>query len=178
MRVDPNHLPARFRVPLAGTDARAAVDTEIKLNRQRAVLRRLVGGKIPVRVSVPLSSYRGIAARLFPPTDSKPLCVALELVHDDPALVLPLFVAHDTDDLVAEWRRWSERLFLPLLIIDETGEEVRVSGRIGAVRFDRQVPRRRGSYFAARRPRFLTRRKSGRPGPSPTVSEREIIARH
>ncbi|MCC2112572.1 MAG: hypothetical protein KDJ16_11110 [Hyphomicrobiales bacterium] len=171
-------MPARFRVPLAGPDARVAVDTEIELDRQRAILRRRVGGTIPVRVSVPLSSYRGIAARLFPPTGSRPMCVSLELVHDDPALVLPLFVAYDTDDLVAEWRCWADRLFLPLLIIDEAGEEVRISGRLGGVRFDRQAPRRRGSYFAARRPRFLVRRKTGRPVPSPSVAAHEIIARH
>jgi hypothetical protein len=38
-------------------------------------------------------------------------------------------------------------------------------------------PRRRHSFFADRRPRFLVRRKNGRPGRLERLSAHEIIAR-
>jgi hypothetical protein len=50
------------------------------------------------------------------------------------------------------------------------------AGRIDKLDIYPAKARRRHSYFAARRPRFLTRRKTGRPGKPEILTGREIIA--
>ena len=154
-----------------------AATMEVELDRRHATLRRSLGGDIPVRITVPLSSYRGIAARLFMPTGATTTCACLQLLHDDPALTLPVFVARDGDDLIAEWRCWGDRLSLPLLIVDEDGAVIEIAARLGAVRVSPPLARRHHSHFIDRRPRFLARRKPGRAAAGERVAGHEIIAR-
>ena len=49
---------------------------------------------------------------------------------------------------------------------------------IGDVRTRDTQPRRRHSYFAERRPRFLVRRSTGKLGVTMKISGKEIIARN
>lgn len=177
MRLDPSDLPARFRVPLLGPDARAVTDTDVEIDRTRAVMHRHLAGSIPVRVSIPLKSYSGIAVRFVDaPAAGNPL-IALELHHSDPALSLPLAVAADMDDLIADWRGWSRELGLPLLTIDETGRVSEIGRRLGAVALGATIERRLYRLIADRRPRFLVRRNVGAAAARENVAAREIIAR-
>ncbi|WP_150287861.1 hypothetical protein [Rhabdaerophilum calidifontis] len=67
-------------------------------------------------------------------------------------------VAGDDPDIIALWRGLGRDLNLALYLRDQTGATTPVAPQAG-----RGAPRRRGSPLAARRPRFLTRRKV--PGP-------------
>ena len=100
----------------------------------------------------------------------------VELLHIDPELTLLLAMTDNPYDIAGDWQAWGRTLHLPLLIIGQdgsVGEPLAPSG----VMMDRPKPRRRHSYFAKRRPRFLTRRKTGRIDAVEVVAGREIIAR-
>ncbi|MHB0954596.1 MAG: DUF6101 family protein, partial [Allorhizobium sp.] len=49
---------------------------------------------------------------------------------------------------------------------------------LGDIRARATQPRRRHSYFAERRPRFLVRRTTGKLGVTMKISGKEIIARN
>jgi hypothetical protein len=104
------------------------------------------------------------------------LIVVVELMHRDPALSLPLVVADEPEDVAADWQAWGRALNLPLLVVTEDGTVKAPVDRIGALVVYESKPRRRYSFFADRRPRFLVRRKPGRAGPMERVTGREIIA--
>ena len=103
----------------------------------------------------------------------------VELLHRDPALTLPLVVADEPEDIAADWQAWGRALNLPLLVIGQDGS-VSAAARPDRRRrrLRRPKPRRRHSFFAGRRPRFLTRRKTGRGRPTERFEGREIIARN
>ncbi|MEZ5841755.1 MAG: DUF6101 family protein [Hyphomicrobiales bacterium] len=177
LRLDPTDLPARFRIPLPGPDARAVRLTDVEIDRVSTVMYREVAGGIPVRVSVPLSDYRGVSIRFrVPETGTEPEIV-LELLHADPALTVPLAIASDMDDIIADWRIWGRELSLPLITVDEAGTTTVVSGRFGRLTSARPVPRRFYSLIADRRPRFLVRRKVGSRQLGPVCTGHEMIAR-
>jgi hypothetical protein len=102
------------------------------------------------------------------------------LAHQDPGLALPLFLSHDADDVIAEWRSWGAVLGLPLLVEDEDGwRDLFV--RLGALRIGQLRPRRRRrSALKRRRPSILLRRARGKLTAHTPVhrGEREIIARN
>jgi hypothetical protein len=98
-------------------------------------------------------------------------------MHRDPALSLPLMIADDPADVAADWQAWGRTLGLPLLVVGQDGTVASPVEQIGAVIQQPPKPRRRHSFFADRRPRFLTRRKTGRPGALEILTAREIIAR-
>ena len=97
-------------------------------------------------------------------------------MHRDPALTLPLVVAGEPEDVAADWQAWGRALNLPLLVVEQDGTVSRPVERLGAVAVARPRPRRRHSFFAGRRPRFLTRRKPGRGESTERLAGREIIA--
>ena len=109
------------------------------------------------------------------------LWLAVMLEHRDQSLSVPLMVATGAEnDIVAEWQRWARVLGLPLLIPDGEGEFREAFDRIGAVRVNAPVPRRRRGTLRQRRPSILMRRKPGRRVETPPMhrGEREIIARN
>jgi hypothetical protein len=91
----------------------------IELDRDRVVLRRAVRG-IPMKVGVPVSEFRGITLRILPPEGDQPAMAAVMLEHRDSALTVPLFLAVEGVDAVAEWKCWSRVFGLPLLVDDAT----------------------------------------------------------
>lgn len=173
LRLDPFALPVRYTVPLAGRAPGAAT---VHLDRDRTIVRRVLLGGTPLTVTLPLSAYRGVAVRMEP-ADEGDIRVIVELLHRDPALSLPLVIADDPADIAADWQAWGRALRLPLLLMEADGSVTEPVRRMGKVEITLPRPRRRHSYFAARRPRFLVRRKPGRPGPRETVRGDEIIAR-
>ena len=81
------------------------------------------------------------------------------------------------EDVVAAWRRAGAASGLPLLIGRADGTFATVSPQIGRVQLGQIRIRRRHGLLNGRRPRFLTRRKTGRLPVRPAVHrEPEIIA--
>lgn len=150
----------------------------VELHNDHIVLRRRLAG-IPMKVSLDLSRYEGVAVALLDP-EGEDDGVAVVLVHADPALSVTLYSAPHIDDVVAEWRRWSEDLGLPMLVTDEDGTRRAAYPMIGRlVVGESRARRRRRSVLKYRRPSVFKRRSFGRPAPQPTVhrGERELIAR-
>jgi hypothetical protein len=116
-RLDPISLPLRFAPDAgsAGTDVRA-----IELHTDHVVLlRALAGGKMTI--SLPLSSYYGVAIRLQPPTRAEHGCAAIVLEHPDPQFSVTLNRAADVRDIASQWQCWGQALELPLLVVDSDG---------------------------------------------------------
>jgi hypothetical protein len=136
------------------------------------VLRREVGG-IRMKVGVPVEEFRGVTLRTLPPEGTEPAATAVMLEHRDGGLSVPLFVAAEGDDAVAQWKCWGRVLGVPLLVAEGDGTLREPFRRIGRIRLGNPAPRRR-------RPSILLRRKPGRPLANPIIhrGEREIIARN
>ena len=157
LRLDPPSLPISFQA----RDSRADGEMRhIHIDREHVVVCRAVRG-INMTLNIRVREYLGIARRA---TDHGQ---ALVLAHRDPSLSVPLLVSADDDEIDDVWSRWSDLLALPQ-IEDESGEAREPAQR-----------RRRRNVIRMRRPKFLMRRKAGRPADEPTVhrGEREIIAR-
>ncbi|MEO8667946.1 MAG: DUF6101 family protein [Bauldia sp.] len=173
-RLDPFALPIRYTAALG--DGRFG-RSSIHLDRYQATLSPSATGGVQRMLTLPVSAYAGVAVRIVASEDGT-IRALVELMHDDPDLSLPLVVADEPEDVAADWQAWGRALNLPLLLIASNGEIVRAADRLGGLTVAAAKPRRRHSYFAARRPRFLARRKAGRKGPAEVVAGREIIARN
>ncbi|MDC7784528.1 DUF6101 family protein [Rhodoplanes sp. TEM] len=176
VRLDPFGLPVRFRTTDEAADTR---ERTVELGRDTMVLRRAVAG-MRMKVAVPVASFLGVALRVVPPDDTGEGSVAVVLEHRDPGLTVPLFVADDGTDAVAEWQLWANVLGLPLLVAETDGTLREPFARLGGVRLGTpQVRRRRSSPVKRRRASILMRRKPGRLPVAPHVykDEQEIIAR-
>ncbi|WP_246088711.1 DUF6101 family protein [Phreatobacter stygius] len=175
MCLDPTRLPARYSVPDEGTDSG---DRSIDLFDDRLVIRRTVGGA-RMKLQLPVTAYRGVAVRIGDGAIHGTDKVEVVLAHGDPSLNVPLFVATDGDDVVAQWQLWARRFALPLLVIEPDGAIREAFERLGQVVLGRPGPRRRRhSALRARRPMALMRRKAGGAVAGRAVHrEREIIAR-
>jgi hypothetical protein len=176
LRLDPFALPVRFRASDAGADERVR---HIELHRERVVLRRRVGG-VPTDLNLPVASFLGVALRVIEATDDACGGVCVSLEHDDPGLSIPLFVAADSDDVVAEWQSWAQALRVPLLLVEADGSIGEPFPCLGQVRVGVPAQRRRQrATIKKRRPSILLRRRPGVPVPTPAIHrEREIIARN
>ena len=170
-RLDPFTLPMRHPVSFDGGA------TAFVLDRKRVIVRRPVRGRT-MTLAVPISAYRGVAVRIVPAGQAGDIRVTVELMHRDPSLTLPLIVAEEPEDVAADWQAWGRALNLPLLLVAEDGTVKMPLDRLGGLVVAETKPRRRHSFFADRRPRFLTRRKIGRKSDEPRVTGREIIARN
>jgi hypothetical protein len=134
---------------------------EIRLDRRAIVISRRFQG-IDMQVGVPVSAYRGIVLTLAGDSFGRPL-YRLGLRHADPDLSVELMQTHADDDIVAEWKYYAAYFCLPKFIEREPGVLEGAETRIGRVAMGRARPqRRRGAAVTARRPRILTRRKTGR----------------
>ena len=177
LRLDPFRLPQA--VSYAGRDDLGGVTFTID-HRGVTMRRMLEGSRLPVSIALPARAFRGVAARAIEDGDGN-VTVTLELLHADPMLSVPLLVAHDLDDVAADWRAWSDAYRLPMLLIEADGEARSLEESLGLVKKRPPVARRKGSMSVKRRPRFLARRKAGDLGGDLgvrlVVDGREIIAR-
>lgn len=174
LRLDPNHLPQQVSYSARSSSGEIA----ITLDRRGAVLRRaLPTSGLPVSVALPARVFSGVAARAIDHGDGE-VTVTLELHHADPELCVPLLVAHDLDDIAADWRSWAQSYRLPMLMVEADGVARPLDRNLGPLGVERPRPRRRYSFFADRRPRFLVRRRIGSLGVARLViNGAEIIAR-
>ncbi len=177
LRLDPYALPVRYAARDSGADGQVR---DIELDRDRVVLKRAVAG-IRMKVGVPVTEFAGVTMRTLPPDGEEPAAVAVMLEHRDTGLTVPLYVATEGDDVMAQWKCWGRVLGVPLLVADGDGALREPFRRIGRVDLGTPGPRRRRrAALKWRRPSILMRRKPGRPATLPTVhrGEREIIARN
>jgi hypothetical protein len=133
-----------------------------------------------MKVGVPIREFRGVTLKTLPPEGNDPAAVAVMLEHRDSALSVPLFVADEGCEAMAEWKSWSRVLGLPLLVDDGDGAVREPFRRIGQLGVGPASPRKkRRAAIRWRRPSILMRRQPGRPAAEPRVhsGEREIIAR-
>jgi hypothetical protein len=172
-RLDPAALPLRYIAWL--DEGRQRREATIYLDREQAIIKCHSSIGAPLTICLPVSAFEGVAVRMSPIGDAGDIEVVVELRHRDPALNLPLLVADDPADVADDWQAWGEVLGLPLLLVDQDGGVIVAEGRTGALALPQ--PRRRHSFFADRRPRFLARRKSGQQGRHERLSGHEIIAR-
>ncbi|MTW14619.1 hypothetical protein GJ689_00120 [Rhodoplanes serenus] len=175
-RLDPFALPIRFTTADTATDTRLR---DVELGRDRVVLRRTVSG-MRMAMALPLDHFLGVTLNVVPPGDNDDGAVAIVLSHRDAALSVPLYVADDGTEAIAEWQLWAKVLGLPLLIADPDGVLREPFPRLGSVRVGApQLRRRRCGPVKRRRASILMRRKPGRMPARPRVikDEREIIAR-
>ncbi|MEC9342773.1 MAG: DUF6101 family protein [Pseudomonadota bacterium] len=169
MRLDPYRLP--HKVTSETQDGFSyAVD-----RHGAAVKRRLPCG-LKLSIALPSLAFRGVAARSMEHGDGS-YTVSLELLHHDRDLSLPLLVAHDLDDIAADWHAWSRMMRLPMLIVGPDEVARPVSQQLGQVMVDMPLPRRKRFGSLKHRPNFLRRRKPGTIGPVVKVTGEELIAR-
>ncbi|WP_099865214.1 DUF6101 family protein [Pararhizobium haloflavum] len=174
LRLDPDHLPQQVSYCTRNQSGEIA----ITLDRRGAVLRRtLPVSGLPLSIALPARAFSGVAARAIDHGDGD-VTVTLELHHTDPELCVPLLVSHDLDDIAADWRAWSAAYALPMMMVEADGIARPLGAPSGRVALGPSRPRRRYSFFADRRPRFLVRRKTGSLGIARLVIRgHEIIAR-
>ena len=175
-RLDPFSLPVRFEAADAAADEQLRI---VDLDREGVVLRRSVRG-MRMALSLPLAAFRGVAIRIAARANENPAAITVVLEHGDPALSLPLYASSESDESVAQWQSWARVLGLPLLVAEQDGSLREPFTRLGAVRVEAPVSRRRRSTaIARRRPTRVLRRRPGVPRATPVIhrGEREIIAR-
>src|SRR6478609_154344 len=173
LRLDPSRFPQQITYALRETSG----DVTITIDERGAVLRKILPGSgLPLSFALPARAFKGVAARAIDHGDGE-VTVTLELHHEDPDLCVPLLVAHDLSDIAADWRSWSEAFHIPMLMVEADGVARPLEEHLGDLRTSALKPRRRHSYFANRRPRFLVRRSTGTLGVAMKIEGKEIIAR-
>ncbi|PVB63081.1 DUF6101 family protein [Labrenzia sp. 011] len=173
----PGCLPAHFQQRLETRPGTPALPADIVLDRDRAIIKRRVGG-VPVTVVVPAQGFDGVMVRIVPGAAPGDIVAALILKHPDSALSITLAETETSDELAALWSRWAQTLNLPMLVCD-LGGKVKPIDAYSARPSATPAPRRKLRLLTGRRPRFLNRRMPGRPAQDTAVfrNEREIIAR-
>lgn len=126
-------------------------------------------------LSVPVRSYEAVLLAANAAGDGK---AGIVLFHQNEDLSVPLCIANDFDTLREDWQLWGETLDKPLARATDVRVPANQASRLGALQVYRPRARRANSFFAARRPAFLTRRQIGNPECIRILPrEVEIIAR-
>ncbi len=173
-RVNPFALPARF------TAAPGGVPASILLDCHQVTIERSIAG-VTMANPVAITAYLGVVVRFETSGEASAedgFRVILELRHADPRLTVPVAIASDPVDIAADWQAFARQLGLPMFLERADGRLEPALRQTGQLVVSDTKPRRRHSFFADRRPRFLVRRKVGRTsGPSEHLVGRELIAR-
>nr|WP_316652823.1 DUF6101 family protein [uncultured Gellertiella sp.] len=173
LRLDPARIPQQLTLSMQGV----AGDVSITIDARGAIMRKILPSSgLPLSIALPARAFKGVAARAIDHGDGN-VTVTLELHHDDPDLCIPLLVAHDLCDIAADWRNWATAFRIPMLMVEADGVARPLEEHLGDIGLRQTKPRRRHSYFAERRPRFLVRRTTGNLGMMMKINGREIIAR-
>lgn len=150
----------------------------IELHQDHLILRRRMAG-IAMKLRLELRAYQGLAVALLDP-DGDDEGVAVVLIHADAGLSVTLYSAPHIDDVVAEWRRWSSDLGLPMLVTEPDGTLRAAYPMIGRLVVGASLKRRnRRGALKHRRPAVFLRRGAGRPVTNAPVhrGEREMFGR-
>jgi hypothetical protein len=119
---------------------------------------------VAIKIKVPVDEFVGVAVSTSISEEGL-LSSAIELVHGDPELNYRVFEEIGNANVVAEWQNWGKKLRLPLYIKAGDGRLLPYSQTVDGVALGATTERRRLAADAARRPRFLNRRKPGETAP-------------
>lgn len=123
----------------------------------RSVVMTMRFGGTMLLQRISLNHYAGVAAHLDADQDTPDQSsVRLVLRHEDPAYSITLDSGLPIEEAVAVWRGWADKLSVPLLLHDETGEDAVVRAMLGPVILRATQPRRARTMIG-RRPRFSKR---------------------
>jgi hypothetical protein len=173
LRLDPFRLPQA--VSYATRDENG--DVNFSIDQRGVVVKRVLEKSgLPVTMLMPAKAFRGVAARAMEDADGV-VTVTLELMHFDATLSVPLLVAHDLEDVAADWRAWAAAYKLPMMIVEADGVARTLEESIGDLQTREAKARRRRSTSTPRRSRFAARRKEGNLGMRLVINGAEIIAR-
>jgi hypothetical protein len=118
--------------------------------------------------------WRGIALRLAGGAIVDDDRFQLALTAGDGRSVIVAVL--DQDDAIAVWRDAGRTSGLPLLLETADGAITEPYPQVGRVALGAIRIRRRHALLAGRRPRFLTRRKTGRLAERPVVIRGEVLS--
>ncbi|TCT45029.1 DUF6101 family protein [Martelella mediterranea] len=171
LRIEPARFPQKFSYVAKGSENRIGV----KLDSRGAVVRRnLPSSNLPFSIALPGRAFKGVAARATAHGDGE-ITVTLELHHADPELCIPLLVAHDLSDIVADWQDWAEMYGIPMLMVEADGVARPIDGiahRTNAANDDIHPHTAR----ARQNPRLTLRCRDQALGVALTVKGRKIAA--
>ncbi|MCB1419720.1 MAG: hypothetical protein KDJ74_12290 [Notoacmeibacter sp.] len=172
MRLDPARLPQ-----IASYASPDNSDVTFTVHATGVSVRKfLPKSRLPLSMVLPYRAFKGVAARAIE-DESGHVTVTLELLHEDPALCVPLLVAGDLADIAADWRAWSDKVELPMLLFEADGVARALEESLGQVKTRPVQERRQGRMPRRHRPRFLMRRRSGDLNIRLVIDGEEIIAR-
>lgn len=143
----------------------------VRVTRSDILISRRFNG-VDMMIAVPAPAYCGVVLDVVEGQDGAP-CYRLSLAHRDRDLDVVLAETQDSGDAAADWKYWASWLALPRLAA-ENGKLAKVDAAGSSLT---TFPRRGASSLRSRRPRFLTRRKTGVAARMAEVfaGEREII---
>ncbi|WP_152565832.1 DUF6101 family protein [Devosia riboflavina] len=124
------------------------------------VRKQLEQSGVAIKIKVPVTEFIGVAVATRI-SEEGVLTSAIELVHPDGELTYKVFEEEGNQNVVAEWQNWGKKLRLPLFIKAGDGSYLPYSQQVDGVMVGQTAPRRKLAADAARRPRFLNRRKPG-----------------
>jgi len=124
------------------------------------VRKQLEQSGVAIKIKVPVTEFIGVAVATKISEDGV-LTSMIELVHPDGELSYKVFEEDGNHNVVAEWQNWGKKLRLPLFIKAGDGSYLPYSQQVDGLMVGEMAPRRKLAADAARRPRFLNRRKPG-----------------
>lgn len=124
------------------------------------VRKQLDQSGVAVKIKVPVTEFIGVAVATRISEDGV-LTSLIELVHPDSELNYKVFEEEGNHSVVAEWQNWGKKLRLPLFIKAGDGAYMPYSQQVDGIMLGEVAHRRKLAAEAARRPRFLNRRKPG-----------------
>jgi hypothetical protein len=142
LRLDPLLLPHYLSFALQDEtgDVSMTIDT-----RGVVIKRKLPKSQLPFTIALPCQAFQGVAARAIE-DGLGGVTVTLELMHNDPELSVPLLVARDFDDIAGDWRTWSQKMNLPMLLVEADGVARRLDETIKGIQIDPTSGNQRRRY--------------------------------
>lgn len=134
LRLDPCHLPQSVAFVVNGQSMicslnERGVSLKIGDSEDASGLSRLI----------PAHHFEGVAARAVI-TASGHKAISLELFHKTPESCIPLLVSRDLDDVLLDWRLWSDTYDLPMVLVNDDGSVTPVKERSPLQHFFEKTP--------------------------------------
>ncbi len=183
LETHPFGLPQRFILTRKGLLSRLfRARDHVVIGPRRVVVQREVAGLRLRPVSLPMTSFLGVAVRVAPLDELdealRPrFAYSINLHHREARYCLPLFLAFDDRDVGAEWQAWARVLRLPMLVPDRDGNFTPADTSLGRLKIKASIPRDARKLLVARRPMISLFRHVGDLRRQRPIRGREIIAR-
>ena len=116
MQPRPQDLPLRYELPSDDGHTRWFV----ALLFDEIILEKVGSGGVYAKQVFPLDGFRGVALGLNT-TEDNDYSYAINLIHQDLDLKVPLYNSRHEDQVVERWQNWSQTLMLPALVEEPDG---------------------------------------------------------